>query len=137
MVNCIFVAQDYKNDYKGIRRIQMEIEQGIFDPKLHKDLFWIGCSGSAPENYGSRPVDLSRIKMEEKMARIVLPQTQSRYSNMNEALLNLVQREGMVALFAHPIDNSSGTGCDESHLQFLATTLLLVKRVVILGVTRK
>jgi hypothetical protein len=38
---------------------------------------------------------------------------------MNECLLNLVQRKGMVAVFAHPIDESSKTGRDEENLQFL------------------
>jgi hypothetical protein len=119
MLNCIIVAQDYKNDYDGIRRIQKAIADGTFDPSLQDDLFWIGGSGGAPEDYGSRPVDSSQLSMEQRMARYVLPHNQSRVSNMNDCLLNLVQREGMVALFAHPIDSASRTGRDEESLQFL------------------
>ena len=93
MINCIIVARDYKNDYVGIRRIQEQIKDGSFNPNMDEDLFWIGGSGGAPEDYGNRPIDLNKIAMAEKMARFVLPQTQSSNTPMNECLLNLVQRK--------------------------------------------
>ena len=119
MLNCIIVAQDYKNDYASIRRIQEQIQAGIYNPNEEDDLFWVGGSGGAPEDYGNRPIDLSQIAMREKMARYVLPHTQSPKSAMNECLLSLVGRQGMVALFAHPLDATSVTGRDEKKLQFL------------------
>jgi hypothetical protein len=75
MLNCIIVAQDYKNDYAGIRNIQEQIEAGNYHPNSFSNLFWVGGSGGAPEDYGNRPVDLSQIAMKETMPQYVLPQT--------------------------------------------------------------
>jgi hypothetical protein len=119
LMHCIIIAQDYKNDYEGIRAIQDKIASRTFSPKLKERLFWIGGSGGAPEDYGRKPVKLSSVAMEEKTARYTLPHNQSRSSSMNKALLNLGSRRGTIALFAHPVDDKSPTGRDEVNLQFL------------------
>jgi hypothetical protein len=66
LMTCIIISQDYKLFYKGIRLIQAMISDKSFTPSISEILFWIGGSGGAPEDYGSRPQEFSQQMMGNK-----------------------------------------------------------------------
>ena len=119
LTNCVIIAQDYKNDYPGIRKVQQQIAEGKFHPKPGESMFWVGGSGGSPAQNGAVARPLARESQTEKCALFSVADDQNGLSRMNSCFEDTMRKGGTVFVFAHPIDNESPTGRDERHLQYL------------------
>mmetsp|Transcript_15454 Transcript_15454/g.42726 ORF Transcript_15454/g.42726 Transcript_15454/m.42726 type:complete len:693 (+) Transcript_15454:825-2903(+) len=118
LLNCLIASRLYKWMHRDLtEKILGGFDSGDFPPRSGEDVtFRVGGSGGSPETYGMNARDIQDESNTQRVPGTSMPGNQCLSSHMNDYLLKLVQRKGIVAVFLHPTE---GEKVDRKVLQYV------------------